>query len=72
MTELRFAVFVTFSCLRGHFPGADDTLLRLRNGGGVATSDICILSSAGDIMRAEIVTIVGEIKQSLGLLRRHL
>jgi hypothetical protein len=30
------------------------------------------LLGTGKVMRAEIATIVDEIKQSLGLLRRHL
>jgi hypothetical protein len=44
----------------------------LRNAGRVATSGIESSVLAGEIMRAEIATVVDEIKQSLGLLRRHL
>jgi hypothetical protein len=39
-------------------------------GGAIATS--LVRTRTGEPMRAEILTIVDEIKQSLGLLRRHL
>jgi hypothetical protein len=44
----------------------------LRKPGGLATSNAQIVSELGETMRAEILTLVDEIKQSLGLLRRHL
>jgi hypothetical protein len=45
---------------------------RLHNPRSLATSNARIVLQRGGTMRAEIETVVDEIKQSLGLLRRHL
>jgi hypothetical protein len=44
----------------------------LRAACAIATSAFPPYEKATDVMRAEIETLVEEIKQSVGLLRRHL
>jgi hypothetical protein len=45
---------------------------RLRAPRAIATSAFPYCEKVTDVMRAEVETLVEEIKQSVGLLRRHL